>query len=148
MLIMNIVSGRHSCIVRSYYKKKIVCQKFSIEIKERNENTVRLRLKEGEQNLTFRNVFEQWIGNPKFVEFYKNELIGLGYEAFYWEHPAIKKEFLEKNYECILQRSRSLEHLSINEGPFKDYIYRNEQVTDFMNLGKTARLVVPTKKNR
>ena len=121
-------------------------QEFNIEIKGQNENTVRFRLKNGEQNLSFEDVFELWASNPKFVEFYKYELIKLNYEAFYWEHPAIKKEFLKKKYECILQRSRPLENLPINESAFKDYIHLNEQAADFMNLGKNARLVVPTKK--
>lgn len=121
-------------------------QKFNIEIKGQNENTVRFRLKNGEQNLTFEEVFESWESNPKFVAFYKDELIKLNFEAFYWEHPAMKKEFLGKKYECILQRSRPLEHLPINESAFKDYIHLNAQATDFMNLGKNARLVVPTKR--
>lgn len=106
-------------------------QKFDIEIKGQNENTVRFRLKNGEKYLTFRDVFELWTNNPKFIEFYKDQLIKLDYEAFYWEHPAIKKEFLEKKYECILQRSRPLEHLPINESAFKDFIHKNEQVTDW-----------------
>ena len=121
-------------------------QEFNIEIKEQNENTVRFRLKKGEQNLTFKEVFELWSSNSGFIAFYKTELIKLNFEAFYWEHPAINKEFLEKKYECILQRSRPLEHLPINENAFRDYIRRSEQVADFMNLGKNARLVVPTKK--
>ncbi len=121
-------------------------QEFNIEIKEQNENTVRFRLKNGEQNLTFKEVFKLWSNNPEFIAFYKAELIKLNYEAFYWEHPAINKEFLERKYECIIQRSRPLEHLPINENAFKDYIHMNEQVTNFMNLGKNARLVVPTKK--
>ncbi|MCH2085483.1 MAG: hypothetical protein MK226_24080 [Saprospiraceae bacterium] len=121
-------------------------QKFDIEIKGQNENTVRFRLKNGEKFLTFKDVFELWTNNPKFVKFYKDQLIKLDYEAFYWEHPAIKKEFLEKKYECILQRSRPLEHLPINESAFKDFIHKNELVTDFLNMGKNAILVVPTKK--
>lgn len=73
-------------------------------------------------------------------------MIRFEYKAFYWEHPAIKKEFLEKKYECILQRSKPLENLPMNEMAFKEYIHSNSQVVDFMNLGKNARLVVPTKK--
>lgn len=119
---------------------------FNIEIKEQSENTVTFRLRRGEQYLSFKDVFEMWGNNPKFVEFYKDELIKLDHQAFYWEHPAIKKEFLEKKYECILQRSGPLEHLPCNENHFKDYLHTKEQVADFMNSGKDARLVIPTKK--
>lgn len=121
-------------------------QTFSIEIIRQNENTVRFRLKKDSQNLSFKEVFELWSSDLEFVKFYKNELIKLNYKAFYWEHPAIKKEFLEKKYECILQRARSLEHLPSNENAFSEYIHSMDQVVDFMNLGKNARLVVPTKK--
>ena len=120
-------------------------QEFSIEIKEQNENTVRFRLKKDERNLSFKEVFELWGSHPEFVVFYKDELIRFGYEAFYWEHPAIKKEFLEKKYECILQRSKTLEDLPINERAFKEHIHSKSLAVDFMNLGKDARLIVPTK---
>lgn len=82
------------------------------------------------------------------MEFYKDELIKLDYQAFYWEHPALTNELLEKEYECIIQRSRHLEHLPINENAFKKFLHKNERVVDFMNLGKNARLVIPQKKQR
>ena len=122
-------------------------QEFNIEIIGKAENAVRFRFKNGKNNLSFGEVFVLWINNPEFVQFYKAELIKLDFEAFYWEHPAVKKEFLEKKYECILQRSKPLEHLPINERAFKDHIHLKEQAVDFMNLGKNARLVVPTKKS-
>jgi len=123
-----------------------VNKEFTIEIKGQNENTVRFRLKKGDQNLSFEEVFKLWKSNSAFVNFYTDELIKLDYKAFYWEHPAIKKEFLEKRYECILQRSKPLEHLPSNESAFKEHIHSVDQVVDFMNLGKNARLVVPTKR--
>ena len=127
-------------------KQKPVTKEYNIEIKGKNENTVRFRLKKGDQNLSFEEVFELWRSNSEFIEFYISELMKLNYEAFYWEHPAIKKEFLGKKYECILQRSKPLEHLSSNESAFKEFIHSTDQVVDFMNLGKNARLVVPTKR--
>jgi len=119
---------------------------FGFEIKEQDEDTVRFRLKKGNKNLTFKDVFELWKSNSAFVEFYKDELIKFDYQAFYWEHPAIKKEFLEKKYECILQRSRPLEYLPCDENAFKEYIHVKGQVSDFINIGKDARLIVPTKR--
>jgi len=120
--------------------------KYSIEIKGQNEHAVRFKLKKGEQYLNFKEVFELWSTNSEFVEFYKNKLIQFDYQAFYWEHPALTEEFLERRYECILQRSKKLENLPVNENAFKNFIYKQEQVVDIMNLGKNARLVIPTKK--
>jgi len=119
---------------------------YSIEIIAQNEHTVRFRLKENESYLSFKEVFNLWQQNVEFVKFYKNELLNLKYQAFYWEHPALNKGFLNKRYECILQRSRPLEHLPIDERSFRDYLFQEAAVTDFMNLGKDARLVIPTKK--
>lgn len=121
-------------------------QEFSIDIKGQNEHTVRFRIKRDGKNLSFNEVFELWRNHPEFVDFYKNELLKLKYEAFYWEHPALNKKFLEKKYECILQRSKPLEYLASNEDAFKKYIFSADQVVDFMNLGKNAKLIVPTKK--
>jgi len=120
---------------------------FEFIIISQNLNTVRFRLKKDGQYLSFEEVFQLLENNSVFIEFYKDQLIKINFPAFYWEHPAMKKEFSGKKYECILQRSRPLEHLPINESAFKDYIHLNEQATDFMNLGKNARLVVPTKRS-
>ena len=121
-------------------------RKFNIDIKDQNEYMLRFCIKTGEQFLSFEEVFKLWEHDPEFVRFYTEELIKLNYRAFYWEHPALKKEFMKIRYECILQKSRPLEQLPLNENAFKDYIVAKEQVVDFMNLGKDARLVVPTKK--
>lgn len=120
--------------------------KFNIKIIGQNNNTVRFRLQQDEQYLSFEEVFELWENNPDFTEFYTTELIKLDYQAFYWEHPALQTAFLQKRYECILQRSKPLEYLPSNENAFKDYLFEKAQVVDVMNLGKNARLVVPTKK--
>jgi len=119
---------------------------YQIEVVQQNQTTIRFRIKKDNQFLTFREVFELWSSNETFIKFYKNELIKMNFKAFYWEHPALKKEYLEKNYECLIEKSSILEGLPLNKNAFKDYIYNNEEVACFMNLGNTARLVVPTKK--
>lgn len=121
-------------------------KKYSTGLIDQSENTVRFCLKKNEHYLSFAEVFELWKTDASFVKFYKEELLKLNFQAFYWEHPALKTAFLEKPYECILQRSRPLEHLSINETAFQSHLFLKEKVADFRNLGKDARLVIPTKK--
>ena len=118
---------------------------YSIEILEQQEKTIKFHLKQDDNYLSFQDVFKLWKQSSGFIEFYINELIALGYTAFYWEHPAINSNLLDKRYECIILKSIPLETLPINERAFKDYIVSNELVVDFMNLGKNARLIVPTK---
>ena len=120
---------------------------YELKIIGQRDYTVRFHLMNDDDYLSFREVFELWKSSAEFVLFYKNELIELGFKAFYWEHPALKVDYLDKRYECILQKSRPLEQLPANESAFKDYISGEDGVVDFMNLGKNARLVVPTKKS-
>lgn len=120
---------------------------YTVKIIAQNENAIRFSILKEDEPLTFQEVFNLWEKEAAFIKFYVNALISIDYTAFYWEHPALKTAYLEKRYECILQRSQPLEHLPINEKVFSDYIYSVEDVVDFMNLGKNARLVVPTKKS-
>lgn len=120
---------------------------YTVEIIAKNEKNSCFKIKDEDIYLTFNQVFNLWKTNPIFIQFYVYNLRNMGLDAFYWEHPALKTIFLEKEYECVVQRSSSLETKEINENAFSDYIYENEQVVDFMNLGKNARLVVPTKQS-
>ncbi len=119
---------------------------YKLEIKGQHEHTIRFRLKKDDAYLSFEEVFNLWAQSNEFVAFYVSELIKLDYQAFYWEHPALNNAFLSKKYECILQRSKPLEYLKSNEEAFKEHLFSETEVTDFMNLGKNARLVVPIKK--
>ena len=126
---------------------KLMKDSFTVEIKGQSEHSIRFRLKKEDKYLTFKEVFELWINNTAFTSFYTKAILKLDYEAFYWEHPAINAAFLEKKYECVLQRSKPLEHLKINNKAFEEHIStQNIFVTDFLNLGKNARLIVPTKR--
>jgi len=119
---------------------------YTIEILEQTKNTVHFRIKEGENLLSFHEVFDLWEESVEFVRFYVSGLNKFNFEAFYWEHPALNNEFLTQRYECILQKSKSLGHRSINEKAFADFIHEEDEVVDFMNLGKNTKLVIPTKK--
>lgn len=115
-----------------------------LHIVKRDENTVRFRCKKGEQFMTFSEVFQS-LNESEFVYTYVQGLINFDIPAFYWEHPALKTEYLNKPYECIIQRSGPLEKLPADESAFADYIHVNYPVVDFLNLGKNARLIVPAK---
>ncbi|MFK7934089.1 MAG: hypothetical protein AB8G22_11320 [Saprospiraceae bacterium] len=119
---------------------------FKLEIAGKNENAVRFKLKKGDAYLSFSDVFTAWKTDDDFIHLYVAAIKKLNYQAFYWEHPALKSEFLSCDYECILQRSKPLETLKSNETAFKKYIHNALLVEDFRNLGKDARLVVPTKR--
>lgn len=118
---------------------------YSFHIVAKGEHAIRFRLKKDDHFLSFTEVFDLWEKENDFVDFYIESLTQTGYDAFYWEHPALQEEYSEERYECILQRSRPLERARVNEEAFKDYIHTSQLCVDFLNLGKNARLVVPTK---
>lgn len=118
---------------------------YSFYIVVEGEHAIRFRLKKDDHFLSFAEVFDLWEKEEDFVDFYTESLIQTEYEAFYWEHPALQEEYLEKRYECILQRSRPLERARVNEEAFQEHIHTSQPCADFLNLGKNARLVVPTK---
>lgn len=118
---------------------------FQIKVKAQDKNAVRFQVKQGNQLLSFKNVFELWSKDRAFIQFYAAALIQFDYKAFYWEHPAVRTTLLDKTYECVIKRSKPLEDLPSDETAFGEYLYAKENAVDFMNLGRNARLVVPTK---
>ncbi|HHH49514.1 MAG TPA: hypothetical protein ENK52_00890 [Saprospiraceae bacterium] len=122
--------------------------KYNVEIIGKNENALRFRIKREESYLSFLEIFELWEHSVEFIRFYVSFLNSVDYLAYYWEHPALSNLYLNKRYECILQRSQPLDHLPINERAFSKYILKEDEVVDFMNLGKNARLIVPSKKSK
>lgn len=116
-------------------------------ILHQNNDSIRFRITENHKTLSFRDVFELWQNNPEFVQFYQNVLSGLGFTAFCWEHPVLTLSLLDQKYECTLQKSALLDQLPVNEKAFKSHNLQEALAVDFLNLGKDARLVIPTKKS-
>lgn len=120
---------------------------YEIEIVGASNHSTRFRIKNKAKYLSFKEVFRLWETDEDFVKYYVWVLNAFEYKALYWEHPALTSAYLDKRYECIVKRSRPLEKLPINETAFANWIKREEPVADFMNLGKNARLVIPTQES-
>ncbi|MGK0388424.1 MAG: hypothetical protein ACI94Y_001153 [Maribacter sp.] len=112
----------------------------------KNEQGARIRIEQKNKLLTFREVFNYWQTSTNFIEFYIDSLIALNYDEFFWEHPALKEEYLDKSYEFIVQKSISFSKRNVDENAFSNYINSDKQVAVFDNLGRNAKLIVPTKK--
>ena len=107
---------------------------------------IRLRILEDKQALTFQEVFHLWGTSAEFRQFYIDLLATTSFPAFYWEHPGLRTSLLRQPYEFVLLISTSLEKRRLNTSAFADFFQGDELVVDFDNLGKNARLVVPTPK--
>jgi len=120
---------------------------YSIKILGQSDIAVRFKVLKDEILISFREVFELWETDTDFTNFYVQALKDFGFQAFFWEHPGLTQKTIERSYECILQKSKTLDRGTINEKAFEDYIHTADVAVDFLNLGKSARLVIPTKKS-
>lgn len=100
-------------------------------------------LKDG-RKLSFREVIELWKTSDAFNIFYNSILSNSKYPAFFWEHPSNTKLTLNSIYEFVLIDSKRLDQVSQDARPFRDFLNTTEGVISFDNLGKNAKLIVPT----
>ena len=69
------------------WKEKIIAQ---------TESAIRLQISENDKNLSFKEVFKLWKDSTDFRDFYINLLRENNFSAFYWEHPGLTLDLLEK----------------------------------------------------
>lgn len=117
------------------WKEKIIAK---------TETTIRFRITQNNQLLSFQEVFELWRDVADFRTFYIYLLSNNTFPGLYWEHPGLRTALLHHPYEFVVLISTSLDKRSLNESAFADFFQTEKIVTSFDNLGKNARLVVPT----
>ena len=105
---------------------------------------IRFRILQDKQLLSFQEIFLLWSNSIEFRTFYIELLATSPFPAFYWEHPGLRTSLLTQPYEFVVLISNSLEKRALNKTAFADFFHTEELVVDFDNLGKNARLVVPT----
>ncbi len=106
--------------------------------------TIRFRVLQNDQALTFQEVFLLWSNSIEFRTFYIELLATSPFPSFYWEHPGLRTSLSARPYEFVLLISNSLEKRRLNTTAFADFFHTEELVVDFDNLGKNARLIVPS----
>lgn len=95
------------------------------------------------RTLSFADVIYKWKEQPDFRHFYNNTLAQAPFEAFYWEHPAVLRQDLDKLYEFVLLPAESLLYVTPEPQQFQQYFISDSLVRCFYNLGGDAKLVVP-----
>ncbi|WP_044204212.1 hypothetical protein [Flammeovirga sp. OC4] len=118
---------------------------YSFIILGKNEHAARLKIKYEDKKLSFKEVFNLWKTDHSFVSFYSEELLKIIGNAFFWEHPPLLQNDLDRDYELVVRKTRSYDNKTINELAFQEYFNTDEKVAVFYNLGKNARLIVPVK---
>jgi len=95
--------------------------------------------------LTYNEVIHLWKTSEPFRQFYIQILKDNPFEGYFWEHPPIKKETVNQDYEFVLVKADVFLRLSPHEDTFSQYFRKqpNESVISFPNIGRNAHLVVP-----
>jgi len=120
---------------------------YTVKVIGQNDTAIRFKILKNETLISFQEAFELWEIDAQFIDFYVQSLKEFGFKAFFWEHPGLNQNTINRPYECILQKSKTLDSRTINQKAFSDYIHSSNGAEDFWNLGKNAKLVVPTKQS-
>lgn len=105
----------------------------------------RLELRDGREPLSFGRLFARLETDPGFSDWYAGALRGCGLAAYFWEHPPLTAECLDRPAELVLIESPALEGLPADPGAFAAHFRArpDEAVLTFPNLGGDALLIVP-----
>jgi len=102
------------------------------------------QLMANEAILSCADVIDLWQNALEFRRFFNTILANAPFSAFFWEVAPINKQELEKPFEFVLVNSSVLPQVVADPRAFQEYFHPSQLVVDFWNLGKDARLIVPT----
>lgn len=111
------------------------------------KNVTRYKILHGEKRLTFNEVIFFWKNSIEFIEFYNSILAESEYDSFFWENPPMNINSLERYYEFVLIESTALSKITQDEVTFSKYFSPQKKANSFFNLGKNAKLIIPTLSN-
>ena len=117
---------------------------YSIEEEEIQKGITKYRIKMEGTRMSYR----EWISNIaeslEFIRFYSGILEKSDCEGFFWEVKPVSSDRLDEEFEFVLVESNRLTSIEADDQSFKEHFIEGETVVTFLNLGKDARLVVPT----
>lgn len=109
------------------------------------EGVVQYALFEGQQ-LSYRKVIELWCNSPAFRSFYIGVLKASAFDTYRWETPPVTTYSLDKPFEFVLINHPGLAAIT-DRMTFRQYFTSEEEnagIVTFDNLGRDARLIVPS----
>lgn len=109
-----------------------------------HQHTLHFQVTVNEALLSFAQVIDLWQYSATFRHFFNKILVNAPFSAFFWEVAPINAQQLEKPFEFVLVNSNILPQIVADPQAFQEYFNTDKMVVDFWNLGKDARLIVPT----
>lgn len=115
---------------------------------ESTKSNVKFRISEHGNPVSNQRFLQQLMDESSFRLFYNEFLIGLGFEAFFWENKPMLNSNLDTKYECNVINSDFLAGKSPDVQTFRSYFKEDQEVVSFPNLGKDAQLIAPCPVNQ
>ena len=103
------------------------------------------RLQKDDVTLSFRELIRLLEADAGFAAWYSRLLATAEFDAYYWEHPPLTLESIDRDAEFVLIEARTLGNLAPEPAPFRSQFddQPDADVISFPNLGGDAMLVVP-----
>jgi len=105
----------------------------------------RYRLLGTQAPLSFRELIRLLDRDDAFCDWYSRLLVDCGYNAFYWEHPPLTRDNVDREAEFVLIDATALAMVTADSAPFRPQFEDSpgQDVIVFPNLGGDAVLIVP-----
>ncbi|MDW3195933.1 MAG: hypothetical protein R8G66_26395 [Cytophagales bacterium] len=119
----------------------------SLQILAKNGQGARCRFTQNGSILSFREVLNLWQFSVEATKNYVQQIKNLGFDQCYWEHPALTQATMDFPYECMILKTEQFTRRQVDTESFSAHLHQEKSVAVFDNLGRNARLVVPTLKS-
>jgi len=93
--------------------------------------------------LSFREYLNLLQHDGDFHAWYTELLRGIAYDAFFWEHPPLKRSNLDSQAEFVLIDSPALARIDPDPSPFRSHFRDDAEIVVFPSLGGDALLIAP-----
>ena len=119
-------------------------QKWEHSFEEIEANITKHKLKINSQYLTNNDFIENLINSRSFCEFLSRILQESKFKAYFFEVKPFSEESTNTEFEFVLVNSPTLLRIKSDKSNFEKFFNPGKNVVSFFNLGKDAKLIVPT----
>lgn len=119
----------------------------TVAIETSKPTVVKYKITYNDKALSFSEVIDLWKSSETFRNFFSSILRNSYFQAYFWETHPITSNTLNRDFEFVLVESSRLTSIEADDTSFRKHINVDNAVVSFMNLGKDAKLVVPTLKS-
>ncbi|MEO0877038.1 MAG: hypothetical protein AAFY48_20775, partial [Bacteroidota bacterium] len=115
---------------------------FRYQVQQLAPNCYQYQIYQNDALLTFNELAHLWRSSSDFALWYSDLLSNAPFDAFFWEHPPLRANTLDRPYEFVLVESPTLARVVADPTPFRSF-FGEALAVSFPNLRADAQLVAP-----